>query len=213
MKISRLTRLVVLLAALCCVGNLCGEEILGLFENHGEVGKPGKAGSIAFDAVTQVYLVAGGGLNMWGTNDDFHFVWKRLSGDCSLAADIEMLGAGGDAHRKACLVVRQNLSSASAYVDVAVHGNGLIALQWREHAGGLTRGTQAKLTGPARVGLERRGEELFMTVASKGGRLEKSEASTQVKLVDPVYVGLAVCAHNDKALEKARFSRVELKPK
>ena len=210
---SQLTGFLVLLAVLCYGGNLCGEESLGLFEHHGEVGRPGKAGSVAFDPATQVYLVAGGGANMWGTNDDFHVVWKRLSGDFSLAADIEMLGAGGDAHRKACLVVRQSLSPDSAYVDVAVHGNGLIALQWRERVGGLTRGTQAKLTGPARVGLERRGEEFFMTVASNGGRLEKSEASTQVKLFDPVYVGLAVCAHNDKALEKARFSRVELAPK
>jgi hypothetical protein len=213
MKMSRLTRFLVPLTALCCAGNLCGGENLGLFENQVEVGKPGKAGSVAFDPATQVYLVAGGGANMWATNDDFHFVWKRLSGDFSLAADIEMLGAGGNAHRKACLVVRQSLSPDSAYVDVAAHGNGLVALQWREQAGGLTHGTQAKLTGPARVGLERRGEDFFMTVASKGGRLENSEASTRVKLADPVYVGLAVCAHSDKALEKARFSRVELAPK
>jgi hypothetical protein len=52
-----------------------------------------------------------------------------------------------------------------------------------------------------------------MTVAPKGGRRENPEASTRVKLADPVHVGLAVCAHNDQPLEKARFSRVELVPK
>jgi dipeptidyl aminopeptidase/acylaminoacyl peptidase len=48
-----------------------------------------------------------------------------------------------------------------------------------------------------------------MTLAA-GERLQNSGAYTRVKLTDPVYVGLAVCAHDDKALEKARFSKVEL---
>ena len=52
-----------------------------------------------------------------------------------------------------------------------------------------------------------------MTLAPKAGRPEHSGAYTRVKLTDPVYVGLAVCAHNDNALEKARFSKVELVPK
>ena len=58
------------------------------------LGNPSKAGSVTFDAAAQAYLVAGGGANMWGTNDAFHFVWKRVSGNFSLAADIVGLGAG-----------------------------------------------------------------------------------------------------------------------
>jgi TolB protein len=188
-----------------------GAENLGLFEANGDVGKPSKAGSVVFDPASQAYVVAGGGANMWSTNDDFHFVWKRLSGNVSLAADIEGLGAGdGVSHRKACLIIRQGLSPDSPYVDVALHGSGLTSLQWREQAGGLTREVQSSVSGPARVGLEREGEVFFMTLAPKGGRLEHSGAYTRVKLTDPVYIGLAVCAHDDKALEKARFSKVEM---
>ena len=162
------------MAALLYAANMHGAENLGLFEGHSEVGKPGKAGSVAFDPATQAYVVAGGGANMWGTNDDFHFVWKRLSGNVSLAADIEGLGpSNGDPHRKACLLIRQSLSPDSAYVDVAVHGSGLTSLQWREQAGGLTHEVQANVSGPARVGLERQGEVFFMTLAPEGGRLAK----------------------------------------
>jgi TolB protein len=212
------TRLIILLlaplATLFYAGRMHGAESLGLFEGQGEVGKPSKAGAVAFDAAAQAYEVAGGGANMWGTNDDFHFVWKRLSGDLSLAADVEWLGAGsGDAHRKACLIIRQSLGPDSAYVDVAVHGSGLTSLQWREEAAGQTHEVQANASGPARVGLERQGEVFFMTLAPKGGRLENSGAYTRIKLADPVYVGLAVCAHDDKAQEKAKFSKVELVPK
>jgi len=202
------------LTAVFCAGTMHGADSLGLFEGQSEVGKASKAGSVAFDPATQAYVVAGGGANMWATNDDFHFVWKRLSGDVSLTADIEWLGAGvGDAHRKACLLIRQGLSPDSAYVDVAVHGSGLTSLQWREQAGGQTHEVQANVSGPARVGLERQGDVFFVTLAPKGGRLENSGAYTRIKLADPVYVGLAVCAHNDNALEKARFSKVELVPK
>jgi TolB protein len=211
MKIYRLKHLLVPLAALFYAGNMHGAENLGLFEDQGEIGKPGKAGSVAFDPAAQAYVVAGGGANMWGTNDDFHFVWKRLSGNLSLAADIAGLGASnGLSHCKACLIIRQSLSSDAAYVDVALHGNGLTSLQWREQAGGLTREVQSKVSAPARVGLERQGQVFFMTLASKGGGLQNSGAYARVKLTDPVYVGLGVCAHDDKALQRARFSRVEL---
>ena len=211
MKSHLFDNLLPAMAALLYAANMYGAENLGLFEGHCEVGKPGKAGSVAFDPAAQSYVVAGGGANMWGTNDDFHFVWKRLSGDVALAADIIGLGpTNGDPHRKTCLLIRQSLSPDSAYVDVAVHGSGLTSLQWREQAGGLTREVQANVSAPARVGLERQGEVFFMTLAPESGRLANSGAYTRIKLTDPVYVGLAVCAHDDKALGKARFSKVEL---
>jgi hypothetical protein len=45
------------------------------------------AGAIEPDDARRAYTVAGGGANMWSTNDAFHFVWKKVSGDVSLAAD------------------------------------------------------------------------------------------------------------------------------
>jgi hypothetical protein len=173
-------------AALSCVGNLYATD-LRVFEGHGEVGKPSRVGSVAFDPATQTYVVTGGGANMWSTNDDFHFVWKRLSADISVAADIEGLGTGsGVSHRKACLMIRQGLSPDAAYVDVALHGSGLTSLQWREQAGGLTREVQSNVSAPARVGLERQGQVVFMTLAPKGRDLQNSGAYTRVKLTDPV---------------------------
>ena len=32
---------------------------------------------------------------MWGVSDAFHFVWKEMSGDVTLAADVRLLGSGG----------------------------------------------------------------------------------------------------------------------
>src|SRR4051812_8710132 len=75
---------------------------VGPFEDQIEIGAPHHAGSVEFATARRTYTVAGGGANMWFTNDAFHFVWKKVSGDATLAADISFLGQGGDPHRKAC---------------------------------------------------------------------------------------------------------------
>src|SRR6516162_3466433 len=136
---------------------------LGVFEDQADVGKTSHSGSTVFEAKDQSYVVGGGGENMWFTNDAFHFVWKKVSGDFALQAAIEFLGSGGNAHRKACLMVRQDLSPDSAYVDVAVHGAGLTSLQFREAPGATTHEIQANVSQPGRIGLERQGEVFFMS--------------------------------------------------
>jgi Tol biopolymer transport system component len=79
------------------------DSALGLFEEHRDIGAVRRPGSVEYDAARNSYLVAGGGENMWSTSDAFHFVWKRMPGDVSLAADIRWVGAGGHPHRKNAL--------------------------------------------------------------------------------------------------------------
>lgn len=189
---------------------------LGLFEAQKDVGKPSQAGSATVDSAKNAYLLSGGGQNMWFTNDDFHFVWKRLSGDFELQAAVTWLGSGGDPHRKACLMARESLDPDSAYVDVAVHGNGLISLQFRETKGGTTHEIQARqpaASAAVRVGLERQGEVFYLTASAGGSPAQPQGAFMRLNLPTELYVGLAVCAHNDRALENARFAEVELRPK
>ncbi len=183
---------------------------LGDFDGHVDVGNPKRAGSAEFDAIQRGYKVAGGGKNMWFTNDAFHFVWKKISGDLTLAADITFESQGGDPHRKACLLIRQNLDDDSAYADAALHGDGLTSLQYREAKGALTREIQSNLAGPRRLRLEKRGKYVSMSVARVGDELRPAGGSFRLELAGPFYVGLGVCAHNDEALETAVFTNVEL---
>jgi TolB protein len=181
----------------------------GIFEGESDIGNPSRQAPAIFDSTTGVYTISGGGENMWFTNDSFHFVWKRVSGDFALESDIAWLAPGGNAHRKACLLIRQDLTPGSAYVDVAVHGDGLTSLQYRSAGNNLTREIQANLKAPARVGLERQGDTFALELPGVNGRLEAGGAFIRVRFSGPVYVGLGVCAHDDKALEAARFSNVE----
>src|SRR4051812_2845902 len=92
---------------------------VGIFENHQDVGTVLHPGSVSFDAAGGKYIIAGSGANIWAAADAFQFVWKKASGDLSLAATIEFVGTAPEPHRKACLMIRQSLDADSAYVDVA----------------------------------------------------------------------------------------------
>ena len=183
---------------------------VGLFPTNADIGKVSKPGSTAFDSSEKAYVISGGGDNMWFTNDAFQFAWKPMSGDFALQAGVQWLSAGGNAHRKACLLVRQSMAPDAAYIDVAVHGDGLTSLQYRDTAGGLTREIQANEKNPARVGIARQGDTFFMTLGSKDEPLRPAGPFMRLHFADPVYVGLGVCAHDDKVIERAKFSQVEL---
>ena len=183
---------------------------LGIFEAGTDVGSPKKAGTAAVDATRQKYTVTGGGANMWFAKDSLHYVWKKVSGDLLMAADIEFLGKGVDPHRKAGVIIRQNLDEDSAYADAIVHGDGLTSLQYRENKGATTREIQSNIKGPRRVRLEKRGKYVSMSIAMPGESLHPTGGSFRLILEEPFYVGIGVCAHNDDLLETAVFSNVEL---
>ncbi len=68
---------------------------LGYFEGNGDIGPVKQAGSLQYSPADSSYAVSGSGTNMWFDTDEFHFVWKKMSGNVSLAADIEWISEGG----------------------------------------------------------------------------------------------------------------------
>jgi sugar lactone lactonase YvrE len=183
---------------------------IGIFENHQDVGTVLHAGSVAFDAAQKTYTVAGSGENMWAAQDAFHYAWKKATGDLTLTADIAFVGKGVEPHRKACLLIRQSLDADSAYVDVALHGDGLASLQFREAKGSATHEVQANISAPKRLRIEKRGKYVRMYLASEGEELKFSGAATRIAFQEPFYIGLGVCAHNKEVTEKALFSNVKI---
>ncbi len=183
---------------------------LGVFEGHRDVGSVLHPGSVSYDAATRIYKVTGSGENMWSTQDAFHFVWKRVSGDVSISADIEFAGQGGDPHRKAVLIIRQSLDADSAYADAALHGDGLTSLQVRAAKGAATHEIQANVSKPRRLRLTKRGNDFSMWVAGDGEEFRPAGGSTRFSLNDPFYVGIGICSHNKERLETAVFSNVEI---
>src|SRR5579859_1088385 len=181
----------------------------GIFESHSDVGTVLHPGSVHYDESKQSYTITGSGENMWATADAFQFVWKKMSGDVTLTADIGFLTKTGNEHKKAVLILRQSLDADSVYADVALHASGLTSLQFRDEKGAVTREIQSNTSAPRRLRIAKRGDYVYMSLAADG-EPRVAGGWLRIPLQGAFYVGLGVCSHDKDVEEKAVFSNVEI---
>jgi TolB protein len=183
---------------------------VGMFEGHGDVGTVVHAGSIDYDAAAKTYTINGSGNNMWLNEDDFQFAWKKMSGDVVLSANISFFGLGSNPHRKGVLMIRQTLDADSVYVDAALHGNGLTALQFREEKGAITKDIESPDFSTQRMRLEKRGDYFYLYLAGGSAGLHPAGAAIRLPIKGDFYVGIGVCSHEKNIVETAMFSNIEV---
>jgi WD40 repeat protein len=182
---------------------------LGIFDGHTDVGSPVKPGAATYIAQTQQYVISGAGYNVWFDHDEFHYVYKRLSGDFILYARAAFVGKGIEEHRKVGWMVRKSLDSNSAHVNVVEHGDGLTSLQYRKTAGANTEEIRSALTHADVLQLERKGNTYTMRVARFGEPFVTAQV-TDIDLGNEVYVGLFTGSHNADVLETGVFRDVRI---
>lgn len=185
-------------------------ESLGIFEGKADLGAPALKGSVTLNAAAADYRITAAGANIWAKADEGYLVWKRLSGDWVMTATMRFPEPGGSGHRKAGIMARQSLAADAPYLDAIVHGDGLTQIQFREAAGDITRSIRFPESGPVHLKLEKVGNWFTMSAAREGQPLRELGAY-QLRLTDPLYVGLVVCSHDAKRLETAVFSDVTLR--
>ena len=182
---------------------------LGMFDGNSDIGNPGIAGKLEYNAKDQTYLLTGSGENMWFSTDEFYFVWKRLKGDFLLRANMKFIGESNHAHRKMGLIIRNGLTSESEHINAVIHGDGLTSLQYRNKIGNDTEEKKSEEVMPDILQLERRGNKYIMSTAKYGETFKQIEVN-ELKLNDVVYVGLFVCSHIHDRAETAQFSNVRI---
>jgi Tol biopolymer transport system component len=208
MKNKTLRWLVCALFCLTFFGANANAQI-GIFDSQSDVGPVNHPGTASFDAATQRYTLTGSGTNIWGTHDEFHFVWKKMKGDFILRANVAFVGKGVEAHRKIGWMVRSSLDTNSKHINAVLHGDGLTSLQFRRMVSGVTEEKKSALTHADVIQLERKGNSYIMSVAHKGETFV-SEKLDDLDLGDDVYVGIFICSHNADVSEKANFDNVRI---
>jgi hypothetical protein len=200
------------------------DQPVGLFENQTDVGGAVVPGSASYDAGKRQYTINSAGYNIWYTRDEFHYLWKRMAGDVSLAADIAFPNAGGYGDRKAVLVIRQDLDDDSKEVMVALHGAGLIHLAERPVKGANIKeayrieapraGARAPETSgniPAkRLGIEKHGDSFALFVSLKGEPMHQEGPSVALPIEGTFYVGIGFCSHLPDKSDTAVLANVLL---
>ena len=132
-----------------------------------------------------------------------------MRGDFILRARAELVGVGVNPHRKMGWIVRSGLEPDAAYVSLAVHGDGLTAMQFRRMAAAETEEIRSTIIGPDVLQLSRRGTTYSIQVARFGETFSSPEP-LELDLGDEVYVGLFVCSHDREVTERALFRDVRI---
>jgi dipeptidyl aminopeptidase/acylaminoacyl peptidase len=193
-------------------------EPLGQFTDHQDIGKPRHPGSASYDAATGTYRITAGGQNMWANHDDFHYAWKKMSGDVRATVDVTFVspspppGAPGVIHRKGGIVLRQDLDPDSAYVDVLRMGNEQLSLQYREKKGDETHLIWINTARQGAVRLEKIGDYVYLSVPGADGKLHHAGGSFKLHITGPYYIGLGVCPHDDNKTETMDFRNLRIEP-
>lgn len=200
---------------------------LGIFEGQSDIGSAVTPGKSRYDAKTKQYTIDSAGYNIWYTRDEFRYLWKKMSGDISLAADITFPNAKGYGDRKVVLIIRQDLDDDSKEAMVALHGAGLIHLAQRSEKGanikedvrvesrsqpeaGATSSSPAPAKLAKRLGLEKHGDSFALFVSLDGEPMHQVGALMTLHFKEPFYVGIGFCSHLPDTSDTAVISNVVL---
>jgi hypothetical protein len=196
---------------------------IGIFGAQSDIGGPLVSGSATFDPATGTYIVNSAGYNIWYTRDEFRFLWKKMSGDISFAANVGFpVPQDPPRDRKVVMVIRQDLDDDSEEAMVAEHGSGMVHLAQRPEKGEMMGDMEYRIAGrsgpdskltvpmPQRIGIEKRGDEISLWVSISGEPMHQFGPPIQIHFKGPFYVGIGFCSHYPVTLDSGSFSHVVL---
>jgi Tol biopolymer transport system component len=189
---------------------LAQQSPVGLFDHHQDVGDPKLKGNVVYNPEKQAYLFSGAGKNVWANQDQFHFAWKKMKGDFIIRATVKFIGKGVEGHRKIGIMVRDQLTTDSRYIDATVHGGVPVntSIQFRPADGGQTSELLVAVNHPTEIELERSGNTFSFSAAVFGENYKT--ITKEMDVSEEPYVGLYICSHTENVVEQAEFSNVQI---
>jgi hypothetical protein len=192
------------------------ETPIGVFQGQSDIGAAVVPGNASYDPGTQQYNIQSAGYNIWYSRDEFRFLWKKMSGDVSMAADVSFPDPKGYGDRKVVLVIRQSLDDDAKEAMLGEHGVGMIHLAWRADKGAMMKDAQFRFGGTLagvkakRVGIEKHGDAIAIFVSLEGEPMHQLGPPITLHFEEPFYVGIGFCSHLPATQDSAVVSNVVL---
>ena len=205
---------------------------LGIFDAAQDIVNPanpdelGAEGAAGYDPETGTYTVVASGNDIWGTADNFHFMYKELSGDFTIEGDMHLDPfISTNEWAKVGFMAREELESEAVNYMTRQRPDGQFSSQWRLAFGDSSSSTPgenrvnegwAVFSPIERVGtyrLTREGDNFstyYEDPATGEWTLVPDGIDGLVPMEDPIYVGLAVTSHEVGSLSIGKFSNVVL---
>jgi len=174
-----------------------------------DIGSPALAGSQSVNGGT--WTIQAGGTDIYGTADQFHFVWQSLAADGSVIARV-VSQTNSSSWAKAGVMLRQSTDPGSIYYAVFVTPANGIVVQCRKAQGGTTS-QPVKITGtvPVYLAVGRTGSTYTAYTSSDGVTWTPvAGSSVTLSMSGPVLAGMAVTSHNGSVLGTVIFDTVSV---
>ena len=167
-----------------------------------DIGAPAIAGRATYTPNT--FNVSGAGADIWGTSDQFQYVYQPLDGNGTIVAAVTAV-QGQDPWTKAGVMIRADLTANGAYAMVAVTpSNGTVFQSRATSAGQSISTTGASAGAPRWVVVNRTGNSLS-GYYSTDAKTWTPMGTRTIPMATRVYVGIAVTSHNTSAAATATF--------
>ena len=175
--------------------------------NCADIGHPSHLGNQSL--YQGLWTVDGSGADIWNNADQFHYVWRTLSGDGSISARITTQ-TNSDPWAKAGVMLRANSDSGAPFYDaVATPGYG-VSIMYRATPGGYA--TEAARPGgklPVYLKVARMGTTYTAYTSRDGLNWTEVPGSTVTLNVNgSILAGLAISSHNTRTIRNATFDHV-----
>jgi regulation of enolase protein 1 (concanavalin A-like superfamily) len=175
--------------------------------SNADIGAVGRAGSASANAGT--FTVQGGGADVWGTADAFHFVYTPLAGNGTIVARVASIN-GSQAWTKMGVMIRASTSPGAQHAFMLVSSGKGLAFQRRVTAGGASTHTAGPGgSAPRWVRLQRAGNVITASASPDGTTWTVVGSETIVMPAD-VLIGLVSHGHTTSGLATATFDGVAL---
>jgi hypothetical protein len=198
------------------------ETPIGSFDGQSDIGSAQVEGSALYDRAANQYTIKSAGYNTTYMREEFRFLWKKMSGDVAITADIAFPNPEGYEGRKAMLAIRQGLEDDSKEAVVAVYGTGVFALAQRPDEGKARRDETFRVWGvpphvrpdkrealmPRRIELQKHGDTFILYVSVEGEPMHPFGTPLILHLDHPFYVGIGFCSNMPDKSDTAIFSNV-----
>jgi alpha-L-fucosidase len=180
--------------------------------NQADVGAVAAAGN-GGDA-NGAFFIQGSGADVWYAADEFHFVYRSLSNDCSITARVPYVQNVQNTS-KAGVMIRETLATDAKHALVDVTPTTTLGVEFIRRTstgGGTTADGSAGVTAPYWVRLTRVGDSFTAYRSADGTAWTQVGSPVTIAMTPAVLVGLAVNSHLDGTLCQAWFDNVSWTP-
>ena len=225
-------RLLLMAAVLLIAGAPNAFAAVGIFEFNQDVGNPKAFGSVQYIPQNMAgtgdrYLIQGGGNDIWGNADNFHFAYNEVSGDILLSAAVTWQANGDNDWSKAEVMLRDTTDTSSTHFSTATRGGpgdnapGALGqgayLQQRPVAGGGSNGENYYDLISQRIGVQRvtsNGYSIVQSLVDQGSGWELVGSGTRAAPFGDrdILAGIAVTSHDNDYAVQAWYDDVTYDP-